>query len=300
MGKLKYDAKRRRALNIVWDVSWDYRFDPDFLAYTEQGTPDLYLNAVVGFTRKYYDVKLIHQMFEEMEDSALRDTFTDLFWLGLEYATYAKEAPVRPVLPYLRQQHARAYFDGTKLDKTGVAHEMQAARWHEVLGEGLDLHDPWAKGLYANLCFDPAWDTKQLCDHFRKITKSTSSPISWSGKAWKKSSSAKAWGTLSTGCCPMCSGSRKACSIFSIPRSRPWTSWPGKRPQRAHGHYHRPDGVGKLQLYHRLFRRQHLPAPENAGHRPGLVQRAPSGVPSPLYPGPAGEQRGHRGSFPLA
>ena len=39
MGKLKYDAKRRRALNIVWDVSWDYRFDPDFLAYTEQGTP---------------------------------------------------------------------------------------------------------------------------------------------------------------------------------------------------------------------------------------------------------------------
>ena len=158
MGKLKYDAKRRRALNIVWDVSWDYRFNPDFLAYTEQGTPDLYLNAVVGFTRKYYDVKLIHQMFEEMEDSALRDTFTDLFWLGLEYATYAKEAPVRPVLPYLRQQHARAYFDGTKLDKTGVAHEMQAARWHEVLGEGLDLHDPWAKGLYANLCFDPSWD----------------------------------------------------------------------------------------------------------------------------------------------
>ena len=41
MGKLKYDAKRRRALNIVWDVSWDYRFNPDFLAYTEQGTPDL-------------------------------------------------------------------------------------------------------------------------------------------------------------------------------------------------------------------------------------------------------------------
>lgn len=171
MGKLKYDAKRRRALNIVWDVSWDYHFDPDFLAYTESGTPDLYLNAVVGFTRKYYDVKLIHQMFEEMADSALRDTFTDLFWLGLEYATYAKEAPVRPVLPYLRKQHARAYFDGTKLDKTGVAHEMQAARWHEVLGEGLDLHDPWAKGLYANLCFDPSWDTRQLCDHFRKLTK---------------------------------------------------------------------------------------------------------------------------------
>lgn len=171
MAKLKYDARRRRALNIVWDVSWDYHFDPDFVAYGETGAPDLYLNAVVGLTRKYYDVKLIHQMFEEMEDSALVDTFTDLFWLGLEYCTYAKEFPVRPVLKYLREQHAHAYFNGTKLDKQGVAHEMQAARWHEVLGEKRDLHDPWAKGLYEGLCFDPSWTTQQLCDHFRKLTK---------------------------------------------------------------------------------------------------------------------------------
>lgn len=171
MAKLKYDARRRRALNIVWDVSWDYHFDPDFVAYGENGVPDLYLNAVVGLTRKYYDVTLIHQMFQEMENSALVDTFTDLFWLGLEYCTYAREIPVRPVLKYLREQHARAYFNGTKLDKQGVAHEMQAARWHEVLGEKRDLHDPWARGLYEGLCFDPAWSTQQLCDHFRKLTK---------------------------------------------------------------------------------------------------------------------------------
>lgn len=171
MAKLKYDARRRRALNIVWDVSWDYHFDPDFVAYGENGVPDLYLNAVVGLTRKYYDVTLIHQMFQEMENSALVDTFTDLFWLGLEYCTYAREIPVRPVLKYLREQHARAYFNGTKLDKQGVAHEMQAARWHEVLGEKRDLHDPWARGLYEGLCFDPAWTTQQLCDHFRKLTK---------------------------------------------------------------------------------------------------------------------------------
>lgn len=74
MAKLKYDARRRRALNIVWDVSWDYHFDPDFVAYGENGVPDLYLNAVVGLTQKYYDVTLIHQMFQEMENSALVDT----------------------------------------------------------------------------------------------------------------------------------------------------------------------------------------------------------------------------------
>lgn len=171
MAKLKYDAKRRRALNMVWDTSADYRFQPDFLAYGDDGAPDLYLNAVVGFTRKYYDTDQLHAMFQEMENSALVDTFTDLLWLGLEYATYAKEAPVRPVLPQLRQEHARAYFNGTLADKHGVAHEMQAARWHEVLGEKNGLIDPWAKALYQSLAFDPSWDTATLCEHFRKLTK---------------------------------------------------------------------------------------------------------------------------------
>ena len=171
MAKLKYDAKRRRALNMVWDTSADYRFQPDFLAYGDDGAPDLYLNAVEGFTRKYYDTDQLHAMFQEMENSALVDTFTDLLWLGLEYATYAKEAPVRPVLPQLRQEHARAYFNGTLADKHGVAHEMQAARWHEVLGEKNGLIDPWAKALYQSLAFDPSWDTATLCDHFRKLTK---------------------------------------------------------------------------------------------------------------------------------
>ena len=47
MAKLKYDARRRRALNIVWDVSWDYHFDPDFVAYGEEGAPDLYLLSLI-------------------------------------------------------------------------------------------------------------------------------------------------------------------------------------------------------------------------------------------------------------
>ena len=99
MAKLKYDAKRRRALNMVWDTSADYRFQPDFLAYGDDGAPDLYLNAVVGFTRKYYDTDQLHAMFQEMENSALVDTFTDLLWLGLEYATYARRPRYGPCCP---------------------------------------------------------------------------------------------------------------------------------------------------------------------------------------------------------
>ena len=54
----KYDTKRRRASNIVWTAAGSYRYNPDFLAFKENGKPDLYLNAVIGLTAKYYDMTL--------------------------------------------------------------------------------------------------------------------------------------------------------------------------------------------------------------------------------------------------
>ena len=171
MAKRKYDYKRRRALNIVWDVSGDYRCDPDFLSFTPAREPNLYLNAIVGLSYKYYDAKLLKQLFDELARSAMADLFSDLLWLGLEGVIYQKELPHRPVMAYLRRQQALAYFSGPLSVRHGVAQEMQAARWHEVLGQKPGLSDPWAKGLYAGLAFDPAWTTQQICDHFRALTK---------------------------------------------------------------------------------------------------------------------------------
>jgi hypothetical protein len=172
MAKRKYDYKRRRALNIVWDVSGDYRCDPDFLSFTpEHHEPNLYLNAIIGLTYKYYDMKLLKQLFDELATSSMADLFSDLLWLGLEGVVYQKELPHRPVMAYLRRQQAINYFNGPLSIRHGVAQEMQAARWHEVLGEKTKLHDPWAKGLYKGLTFDPNWTTQQICDHFRALTK---------------------------------------------------------------------------------------------------------------------------------
>ena len=36
----KYDTKRRRASNIVWTAAGSYRYNPDFLAFKENGKPD--------------------------------------------------------------------------------------------------------------------------------------------------------------------------------------------------------------------------------------------------------------------
>ncbi len=171
MVKRKFDAKRRRALNIVWTASDDYRYSPDFLSFQDNGKPDLYLNAVVGFVDKWYDAEKLNKFFDEMQDSALKQTFDDLMWLGLENVTYAKEFPSRPVLASLRKEHARAYFQSRLMGRRGVAHDMQAARWHEVLGEKTELATPWDKKLYKELAFDPNWTTDEIIANYRSIIK---------------------------------------------------------------------------------------------------------------------------------
>ena len=165
----KYDMKRRRASNIVWTAAGSYRYNPDFLAFTEKGKPDLYLNAVIGLTAKYYDMVKLNAFFDLLNENAMRDIFMDLMWLGLENAVFQKEKPVRPVLVQLRQEHAKEYFQNSLMGRTGVAQQMQGARWHEVLGEPIGLVDPWGKKLYANLSFGPELTTDEVIEKFKDI-----------------------------------------------------------------------------------------------------------------------------------
>lgn len=167
----KYDMKRRRASNIVWTAQGRYGYKPDFLAFKENGKPDLYLNAVIGLTAKYYDMDKLNTFFDDLNEAAQRATFMDLMWLALESAVFAKEDPVRPVLKTLRREHAEDYFKTSLMSRHGVAHEMQAARWHEVLGEANGLVDPWGKKLYAELNLDPKLNTDEVIAKFQHIMK---------------------------------------------------------------------------------------------------------------------------------
>ena len=51
----KYDKRQRRALNIIWAAAEDYHYEPDFMAFQQNGLPDLYLNTILGLVRKQYD-----------------------------------------------------------------------------------------------------------------------------------------------------------------------------------------------------------------------------------------------------
>ena len=91
----EYDYRRGRALNIVWDVSGrplTIRIFSFFVPDTHS-EPDLYLNAVIGIIRKYYDMKVLQALFDEMKTAALADLFSDLLWLGLEAAPMSRNSP---------------------------------------------------------------------------------------------------------------------------------------------------------------------------------------------------------------
>ena len=97
-----YSANQRRAINLVWTACGDYQFEPQFLALKADGTPDFYMNCVIGLVRKWLGDEMPRRLFALWADDTRRSAFDDLAWLALENAVYEKELPVRPVLTELR------------------------------------------------------------------------------------------------------------------------------------------------------------------------------------------------------
>lgn len=171
-------ARQRRALNMVWTAAGEYGFLPSFLAYRQDGTPDRYLNAVIGLAHKFYDSEALRSYQQELDSSLLRDMFTDIFWLGIEHAVFAREAPRRPVLSELRREHARFFFE-EQIDssmqqlmlRNEIVHSLRSARCHEMLGEPIDLRNPWDKRLYAALAYPGEADTEEIIWRTRQVLK---------------------------------------------------------------------------------------------------------------------------------
>ena len=169
-------ARERRAMNIIWNAAGEYGWQPDFLAWQKDKQPDFYLNSIIGFVHKWYDAALLKGFFAELNESALRDTFASILWLGLENAVFAKEVSCRPVLAALRAEHARAFFAAHTdlflqelMVRNDLIHALQAARWHEVLGEGTKLLNPWERRLYAGLAFDAEMTTSDIITRTRQL-----------------------------------------------------------------------------------------------------------------------------------
>ena len=161
--------RQKRALNMVWTAAGAYDFRPEFLAFHQDGEPDIYLNSIVGFVHRHYDGEKLAAYFRELDKSLLGELFTELFWLGLEEAAFRREEPLRPVLAGLRRCHAERFLaEDTDLAmqqlmmRQELAHTLKCVRCREILGEKVRLLNPWDKRLYEALRFSGAWCTEEV------------------------------------------------------------------------------------------------------------------------------------------
>ncbi len=169
-----YSARQRRAINQIWTVCGDYRFEPQFLAMRSDGQPDLYMNCVIGLVHKWFGEDLPKKLFASWAGDAHQAMYDDLAWLALENAVYEKELPERPALAGLRQAHAAAFFASEYqlsrqewMAKNQLVYALQSARWKAVLGQKPPVLAPWEKGLSAALACPGTLSGEELTEAVR-------------------------------------------------------------------------------------------------------------------------------------
>ena len=77
MIKKQYSGNARRARNIIWNAAGRYDFEPPFMAFFPNGTPDHYFNMVAGLVEKWLDMKRLWDFFASYETSRRADEFAD-------------------------------------------------------------------------------------------------------------------------------------------------------------------------------------------------------------------------------
>ena len=53
----------RRAENMVWTAAGVYDFEPQFLSFWQDGTPDFYTNSIIGYAHKWYFTTAMQTLF---------------------------------------------------------------------------------------------------------------------------------------------------------------------------------------------------------------------------------------------
>lgn len=171
----KHTALARRAENIIWNAAGNYHFDPPYLAYYENGTPDPYFNLVIGLAHKWLDLDRIAAFLDQVAKGPKGDELTDLLWLGIENCVYEKELPQRPRLVDLRRRKAEAFFKNRQtlsrqqmMLQSVTVYTQQEARWSKVLGKAPRLSKREAE-LAEALAFPASLDTDGMLQKMQQI-----------------------------------------------------------------------------------------------------------------------------------
>ncbi len=158
----RQEWESRRALNQIWNGAGRYTISPELEALDTQGNAALYFNTVLGLAWRYYNVSRFQPMLHAFQQQPRGELYTDLFWMGLESALYAKELPKRPALAALRQQYAELTLEQCRSGAERESLESLRRAWAQrVLGQTIQ-QDSWYSGVLDALTFSPDWDEQEL------------------------------------------------------------------------------------------------------------------------------------------
>ncbi|MFR0883457.1 MAG: hypothetical protein ACLSH5_09435 [Christensenellales bacterium] len=146
---------KRRIFNVIWTAAGEYDFQPEFTAFFPDGSPDFYMNSIIGYARKWYDRDIMERLFDRLKLSVFRETLDGLLWIALENSTY--EVWLRPLLrvcirhaeQFWRVRKAKAAVDGYEQ----LCPCAQAAKCRELLGQEPRLISSKERSLYEELKF---------------------------------------------------------------------------------------------------------------------------------------------------
>ncbi len=168
----------RRALNLIWNAAGRYGFEPPFLAFRSDGSPDSYFNMVIGLAEKWFSLSEIEAFFRLYSGCREAAEFDELLWLGLENCVYEKEVRERPVLLNLRKERGELFFreqqtmsrQQMQLQRMRVYNQQQA-RWAAVTGRPLPLLNAKGKALSEALRFSGELDTAGVITSMKEVLK---------------------------------------------------------------------------------------------------------------------------------
>ncbi len=125
----------KRARNFIWAAAENYGFEPLFLAFSPDGTADLYLNLIIGLAHKWCEQEKLDAFFDQLGGKD-EELYEGLLWIGLENALYAKEQKVRPALAALRQEYARENLQRyQRYREYARIEQLRNGHCREILGE---------------------------------------------------------------------------------------------------------------------------------------------------------------------
>ena len=87
----------KRARNLVWTAAQDYDFEPDFLAFWQDGTPDFYMNSIIGYAHKWYHSAAFDEFLHARKDTLHSETYDGLLGFAREHCTFQREGIHRPL-----------------------------------------------------------------------------------------------------------------------------------------------------------------------------------------------------------